>query len=741
MRWLQIVLPLLILVGAAALRIIDPGAVANLRFQVFDNYQRALPRSYEPVPVTVVDLDDDSLARLGQWPWPRTLLADLIDRLTEGGAASIALDIVLSEPDRTSPANVLDLWPDMPETQALRKLLTAGRLVDHDDALARQIEGAPVVVGFAQADGDSAREPLRKAGVAALGADPSPFLLPYPGAVPTLPEIGKAAAGAGAVGVAPETDGVIRRVPLLIAHAGKVFPSLAAEALRVAMGASTYVVKSAGASGVISYGEATGISEVRIGDAVVPTDPSGRIWLYDTGPRPERLLPAWQVLSGVADPNRIEGHIVLIGTSAAGLKDLRPSPLDPAAPGVVLQAQVVEQILAGQYLERPDWADGAEFLFLVALGSFVLWATALRRASAMWAAIFAAIGIGVALLGSWQAYARAGLLVDPIYPALTVIGVYLSSSLLRYLRTEREKHQIRTAFAHYMAPALVERIAEDPALLKLGGEMREITILFCDIRGFTSISERFSAEELTHLINRFLTPMTDVILSTGGTIDKYMGDCIMAFWNAPLDDPRHQRNACDAALKMHTCLEDLNRELAAEAEAGGHPPVTLHVGIGLNTGVCCVGNMGSAQRFDYSALGDDVNLASRLEGQCKTYGVGTILGSTTQAAVAAAYTTIELDLIRVKGKNEPERIYTLLPTPGPEQAPAAARLAGSHAAMLGAYRAQRWDEALDMLAACRGDAGAFQLDGLYDMFEERIRTFRAAPPPPDWDGVHVSSSK
>src|SRR5690606_96813 len=223
--------------------------------------------------------------------------------------------------------------------------------------------------------------------------------------------------------------------------------------------------------------------------------------------------------------------------------------------------------------------------------------------------------------------------------------------------------------------ALVERIAEDPALLKLGGEMREITILFCDIRGFTSISERFSAEELTHLINRFLTPMTDVILSTRGTIDKYMGDCIMAFWNAPLDDPRHQQNACNAALKMHTCLDELNRELAAEAEAGGHPPVTLHIGIGLNTGVCCVGNMGSAQRFDYSALGDDVNLASRLEGQCKTYGVGTILGSTTQAAVAAECVTLELDLIQVKGKNEPERIYTLLPTPTLEQAPAAARLA------------------------------------------------------------------
>src|SRR3546814_541082 len=318
--------------------------------------------------------------------------------------------------------------------------------------------------------------------------------------------------GSGAVGVAPEPDGIIRRVPLLIEYQGKVFPSLAAEALRIALGASTYVVKSAGASGVMSFGEATGISEIRIGDAIVPTDPSGRIWLYDTGPVPDRSVPAWRVMDDPAVQARIADHIVLIGTSAAGLKDLRPSPLDPAAPGVVLQAQVIEQIMLGRYLSRPDWAGGAEFVFLVVLGTVVLLATSLRRASAAWAATIAALGIGAAMVASWLAYSRAGLLFDPIYPAVAVLGVHLSSSLLRYLRTEREKHQIRTAFAFYMAPALVERIAEDPDLLKLGGEMREITILFCDIRGFTSISERFSAQELTHLINRFLTPMTDTIL-------------------------------------------------------------------------------------------------------------------------------------------------------------------------------------------------------------------------------------
>jgi len=472
---------------------------------------------------------------------------------------------------------------------------------------------------------------------------------------------------------------------------------------------------------------------------VVPTDPSGRIWLYDTGPIPERSVPAWRVLDGSAPADRIAGHIVLVGTSAAGLRDIRPSPLDPAAPGVVLQAQLIEQIMTGRYLQRPDWADGAEFLFLILLGGIVLWITALRRASAAWAASVAAVGIGAALAGSWFAFSRAGMLFDPIYPAVAVLGVHISSSLLRYLRTEREKHQIRRAFSHYMAPALVERIAEDPKLLKLGGEMREITILFCDIRGFTSISEQFSAEELTHLINRFLTPMTDTILGTGGTIDKYMGDCIMAFWNAPLDDPEHRRHACEAALAMHTRLEALNRELNEEAVGAGRQPIALHVGIGLNTGICCVGNMGSAQRFDYSALGDDVNLASRLEGQCKTYGAATILGTGTWEGVADGFTTLELDLIRVKGKKEPERIYALLPMPADPARFAA--FAARHAAMLSAYRERRWDDALALAAACRGEAEPFGLADLYTEFEGRIGAFRKDPPPPDWDGVHVSLSK
>lgn len=740
-RWLQIVLPLFFLLSAAGLRALDPAAVAELRLKVFDNYQRIEPRPYERVPVTVVDLDDDTLAKIGQWPWPRTLLADLVGRLQEQGAAAIALDIVLSEPDRTSPSAVLRLWPDLPETRALRALVEDGTLLDHDAALARTIEGAPVIVGFAQADGETATAPVRKAGVAALGSDPAPHLLTYRGAVPTLPGIGEAAAGSGAVGVAPEADGVIRRIPLLINYEGKLFPALGAEALRVALGASTYLVRSAGASAVISFGEATGVSEIRIGDAVVPTDPSGRIWLYDTGPVPERLVPAWRVLDGSAPADRLEGHIILIGTSAAGLKDIRPSPLDPAAPGVVLQAQLVEQILTGRYLHRPDWADGAEFVFILALGGIVLWITALRRASAAWAASVAALGIGAALAASWFAFHRAGMLFDPIYPAVAVLGVHISSSLLRYLRTEQEKHQIRRAFSHYMAPALVERIAEDPKLLKLGGEMREITILFCDIRGFTSISERFSAEELTHLINRFLTPMTDTILGTGGTIDKYMGDCIMAFWNAPLDDPEHCRHACTAALAMRAKLLDLNRDLTAEAEAAGRPPIALHVGIGLNTGVCCVGNMGSAQRFDYSALGDDVNLASRLEGQCKTYGVATILGNGTHEAVAGDFTTLELDLIRVKGKSEPERIHALLAGPELRADPGFGTLADRHAAMLAAYRGQSWDEA-EALAAANGREGErFGLADLYAEFGERIAAFRAAPPAPDWDGVHISVSK
>ena len=284
-----------------------------------------------------------------------------------------------------------------------------------------------------------------------------------------------------------------------------------------------------------------------------------------------------------------------------------------------------------------------------------------------------------------------------------------------------------------MAPALVERLAEDPGHLKLGGEMRELTLLFCDIRGFTSISERLDAEELTALINRFLTPMTDLILEREGTIDKYMGDCIMAFWNAPLDVEDHRGHGLRSALAMRRRLVTLNADLALEAATSGEEPIELGIGIGLNAGIACVGNMGSDQRFDYSALGDTVNLASRLEGQCKTYGVEIVVSEETLDNTEA-FMALELDLITVKGKTEPIRVFTVIGEPEVAETAEFKALAAKHAAMIIAYRGQQWETARTLVAECRPLAEPYKIPGLYDLYDERLDQFEREPPPADWDG-------
>ena len=430
----------------------------------------------------------------------------------------------------------------------------------------------------------------------------------------------------------------------------------------------------------------------------------------------------------------MEGHILLVGTSAAGLKDLRATPLNPAAAGVGVHALAIEQMLLGHYLERPDWGDGAEITYMVVLG--VTLTLLLPLLGALWCAFLGAAAAAAAVALSWYSYTEFQQLLDPVYPSLVVLAVYLAGSLINFLRSEAERRQVRGAFSRYMSPALVEQLAEDPSRLVLGGEMRNMTLLFADIRGFTTISEQFKADPqgLTRLINRFLTPMTDKILERRGTTDKYMGDAIMAFWNAPLDDEGHATHACDSALEMFNALEGLNADIKAEREAAGEPFFPLNIGIGLNSGECCVGNMGSDQRFDYSVLGDPVNLAARLEGQSKNYGVGIVIGETTKTAIPE-YATIELDYIAVKGKTEGVRIYALLGEKDMKESQQFQLLEERHNAMLEAYRGREFGKAATLVKECR------LLDGaLNTLYEERFADYAAEPPPPDWDGVYVATS-
>jgi adenylate cyclase len=730
-RYLDWIIPLLVLAGALALRIDDGPLVKELRNKVFDVYQRLEPRPYDArTPVRILAIDEDSLHRIGQWPWPRDILASIVDRLTTAGAA-VALDVLLSEPDRMSPESLEKLWQDKVDG---RELMTALAKLPHpDEALAKVLSGRPVVVAFALTNEVGGRPPLPKAGFVLAGDSPLPFLLGDRGATPSLIVFEKAAAGNGSVTIAPDTDGIVRRVPLMLYFQGNIEPSLSAEALRVAQGASTYVIKASNANQETRYGLSTGLNNIKIGQFIVPVDQNGSVILYDSGKQDDRFIPIWRILDPSFDVTQLSGRIVLIGGTAEGLRDFKPSPLDPVMAGVEVHAQILEQMINRQFLQRPDWASWLEYAGLVLLGLIMIVLT--HRLGAMWTALVGALAVTVGIAGSWIAFSRYHMLFDPIYPSMTALAIYLSTSLLGYMRTEGERRWVRKAFGQYLAPAVVEELSRNPALLKLGGELRELTLMFSDIRDFTKIAEKLDPQALTHLINSILTPLTAAIHERKGTVDKYIGDCIMAFWNAPLTDPDHRRNALLAALGMREALAKANKRLAEEAVKAGRAFTPVSVGIGINSGPCSIGNMGSEQRMAYSALGDTVNLASRLESLTRAYGVEIIVGEDAAEGIADM-ALLEIDRVRVKGRSEPLTIYTLL---GAKRDAAFDRLAEIQARFLAAYRRQDWASAKTELADCVLTAPS--LAPLCALFAARVAHYETTPAAANWDGVYTAASK
>jgi adenylate cyclase len=397
----------------------------------------------------------------------------------------------------------------------------------------------------------------------------------------------------------------------------------------------------------------------------------------------------------------------------------------------------MEQVLQGGYLQRPDFATPAELIYILALGIII--AVLIYRAGALGSAILGGAAIAAVLGVSWYAFSSFGWLVDPVYAAIALTAVYLAGTLFVFLRTERERNRVRHAFSHYMAPALVARLAADPAKLKLGGETRDMTLLFSDVRGFTTISEGLDAEELTSFLNNLFTPLSNIILEEQGTIDKFMGDAVMAFWNAPLDDKDHPSHACQAALRMMDEMRVINERWRHEAESKGREYKPVKLGIGLNTGVCCVGNLGTETRFDYSVIGDNVNVASRIEGQSKTYEVGTIVGETTTMR-APDFAFLELDFLKMKGKTEATRIYALLGNSALKQSQGFIDLSTHHNELLRRYRAKDWDRATTLVRECEA-MHVNGLDRLYALYAERIEYFRLNPPPENWDGTAEALTK
>ncbi|HCL49263.1 MAG TPA: adenylate/guanylate cyclase domain-containing protein [Rhodobiaceae bacterium] len=754
---LPFIAPMAVLLTAVSLQLWQPYPIEFTRNLVFDQYNRWLPRHEQDSPVVFVDIDEASLARLGQFPWPRSVFADLVDKMTGYGSAAIAFDILFTEADRTAPAEILPVWENLrlsenaPEWQALRAAITA-QITSPDDALARAMSDAPVIMATMMSD-EAARLAAPKAGIAVRaqgssdtdGLDPMRNVPASSFAISNRDVLNDNALGLGSINARIDDDGIIRRASLLFRAGEHIYPSLALESLRVAQGAGSIVLRASDVRGEGSYSAGFGLSRLKVGRLIAPIEPDGSMRLYFAESADIQTVSAYEILQPDFDMTRLAGKIAFIGTSAAGLKDIRATPLNPATPGVEVHIQTVQQMLAGTYLTRPIWVQMAEALvtMLIGLGVVVM----VYRFSLVPSIAFLGLALisGAAL--SWHQFSNHLVLIDPATPGLSIFLTFLTAAFLHFLETARERREVRNAFQYYLAPDMVEQVASDPDKLKLGGETRDLTILFCDIRGFTTISEAFAdaPEKLTHIINIFLTGLSSVIQTRSGTIDKYIGDNIMAFWNAPTDVAQHGYQACRATLEMVDALVEVNETLRQDAFLGGFEQ-EIRIGIGLNSGATLVGNVGSDQRFNYSVMGDTVNVAARLEGQTKDYAQTILIGESTYADAMTAIDDgqppmafLELDLIALKGKALPQRIYALLGGAEMAESEDFQTLKAGQDAVLQAYRAQSWDVAEKTARALCATHPA--LGDYYEMLIGRINAYRNNPPEADWTGQFIAQTK
>ena len=695
---------------------------SNLQNYSFDTLQRLLPREiYAEDPVVIIDIDDRSLAEIGQWPWSRNQLAKVTNQAY--AAAALGFDIVFAEPDRTNPQNFISSYP---LNESLKKELSA--LPSNDELFAQAItDHGTVVLGQALNNKNNIKPSKTKFGLVTQGDDPKQFITNYSGIQNNIKELESSAAGVGSMSIG-NNDAIVRQLPTFERVDDQLVPSLALEMTRVAVGASTFQIKSSNASSEEAYGAQTGINNIKLGPLSIPTTPEGNAWVYFAPSRDISTVSAADVISGVISPDFFEGKVALVGTSAAGLLDLRSTPTEKNVPGVTIIAQFIQQIFANEFLQRPDWLFGAEFIAGLLLA--VLITLGIQVLGPIGGLSIFLVGSGGIMGSSYYFFKSKLFLVDPISPLIISLSVYVAVTFFNFLFTELERSRVRGAFAQYLSPEMVNRLAESSESLVLGGERKEMTFLFSDIRGFTKISEQYKddPEALTQLINELLTVLSNAILEHGGTIDKYMGDCIMAFWNAPTDQADHRQLAIQAAHSMNEALDEFN------LNTEGSLDFKLEIGIGINSGNCIVGNMGSDKRFDYTVLGDAVNLASRLESQSSNYGLHMIVGENTYMN-DSDFTMIEIDKIAVKGKSTAETIYTCFKSGMklPEG------FIDNHASFLAEYRAQNWNAANLLIDELMSSSNELEL--YYRHMKARIEKYITNPPSADWGGVYVATNK
>ena len=671
--WLALI-TLFVMIGV---RYENPTFVESVRLRYFDT----LITSKKPTEnnVYTVNIDEDSLNKYGQWPLPRSEYSYIIQELYKRNAGLVILDVLMPERDRSG----------------------------EDALLAKTIAKYPVIL--ANIPAEKTKNNPKVPGAVIIGSEFEDTIVKYPGLIANVPELETNAVGVGSVNTMPEIDGVNRRAPLVSTVDGKIYPSLAMEVLRVAAGDSTVQIKL----------NENGVEKMRIPSfGPITTDSLGRVWI-DWSQKGKQVS-----LANL--PEDFNSAMVIVGPTAAGIANPLSTPVGATYPQDV-QASLIYTMMNGVVISRPDYADSLELLSILVAGILLL---ILTRWTYVGLASIPIIVFGAAY-GSHWAFVNHLWLFDVTAFIGAAVLVALHAYGIKFVSEFLQKQQIKKQFGTYLSPAMVEKLQKNPELLTLGGEERELSIMFTDVRGFTSISEHYGkdVQGLTKIMNRYMTAMTAKIIENEGTLDKYIGDAQMAFWNAPLDDANHAKNAVKTALLMLKDLEKFNEEISKESV----PPFGL--GIGINTGRVVVGNMGSVQRFDYTCLGDAVNLASRLEGQSKPYGVKLILGPITAEQVADEYQLIELDLIAVKGKTEPVKIYTV--------APADDVMAGNqHEKFLDAYRKGQWKAAKFYINGM-GQWGGLktgwngEMNKYYDAMLERME----GEVPEGWDGVFRATSK
>ena len=664
----------------------DSTPVEILRLKQFDLLQQTdIP--VRSTDIGIVTLDEKAIEKYGQWPWKRDVLADIIWRLREAGANIIVLPILMAETDR----------------------------LGGDEDLADALYQNGIVI--AQVGSGQVNKGGMPRGVAKIG-DPIPYLFEWDGMLGPIPLLGQTADGVGVLNTVPEIDGVVRRLPLMMSIGEEVYPSIAVEVLRVATGNPSYQVK-ANDGGVVA---------VRVkGFPTIKTDANARIWL--------RWNKTFDEISAAeTDFSAFSGRMVIIGATAEGLGGFIASPTGGQY-NYMPSAVSLQTMMDGETILRPWWSRLLEIYATLQLGFLII--IAARFFSYRWAGLTIIGSVGGLVFASWWFWTTQLLLLDVTMPIISVVLVGFHAIFLRFILEFRQKQQIKKQFGTYLSPDLVNKLAKDPTLLKLGGESRELSIMFTDVRGFTNISEHYGkdVQGLTVIMNRYMTAMTKKILENNGTLDKYIGDAQMAFWNAPLDNKNHAKDSVKTALEMMESLNEFNEEVVSE----GIP--AFGMGLGINTDTVVVGNMGSDQRFDYTCLGDGVNTAARLEGQSKNYGVKIILGENTALAIEDEYAVIRLDCLAVKGKTQGVNLYTVIGTH--EWANENTNYVidtVQHDKMLEMYQQQNWKGAIKFCNELKGGfAGA--LDDYYDLWLERIAEMKSKKLPKDWDGIYRATSK